>query len=52
MRLQAGLEQIRHERKLELGERAGHIDGSLSGRIHHTVLLILLVEQPRHTIHG
>ena len=24
-RLQAGLEQIRHERKFELGERAGHI---------------------------
>lgn len=52
MRLQAKLVDIRHEFKLELGELAHHIHGGLAGHQCDAVLLVLLVEQPRHTVHG
>lgn len=51
VRLQTSLIHVRHQRKLQLGERTSHIHSGLARRIHHTVLLILLIEQPRHAIH-
>ena len=52
MRLQTHLIQIRHQGKLELGESAGHIDGGLPRCVDHTILLVFLIEQPWHAIHG
>lgn len=52
MRLQTKLVDIRHEFELELGGLAHRIHGGLAGHQCGAVLLVLLVGQSRHTVHG